>query len=65
MTFIPTQTGFMRLQDSETTVASHLPKLSQPGAVPFRAKSGTDSPGQQGLAVERREDISLLVTLFV
>ena len=25
------------------TVASHLPKLSQPGAVPFRATPGTDS----------------------
>ena len=64
MTFIPTQTGFMRLEDSEKTVASHLPKLSQPGAVPFRATSGTDSPGQQGL-LERSEDVFLLVTLFV
>ena len=43
------------------TVASHLPKLSQSGAVPFRATSGTDSSGQQG-RLERRENVSLLVT---
>ena len=62
MTFIPTQTGFMRLEDSEKTVASHLPKLSQLGAVPFRATSGIRFP-RAARNIERREDVSLLVTL--
>ena len=44
------------------TVASHLPKLSQPGAVSFRATSGTDSPRHERI-LERREQVSPLVTL--
>ena len=41
MTFIPTQSGFMRLEDSEN-VLRDLPKLSQLGTVLSRTASGTD-----------------------
>ena len=46
MTFIPTQTGFMRLKDSEKLASSHLPELSQLGTVLSHASSGTDCAGQ-------------------
>ena len=48
MTFIPTQSGFMRLEDSEKTVTRYLPKLSQAGPVLSRASFGTDFPEQHG-----------------
>jgi hypothetical protein len=47
MKYIPTETGFMRLEDSERLVTGHLPKLSLLGAAPSRANSGTDCPGHR------------------
>jgi hypothetical protein len=63
VTFIPTQTGFMRLEDSEKLlrdISQTIPAWRR--TIPRHV--GTDSPGEQGL-LERREDVSLLVSLFV
>ena len=64
-TFIPTQTGFMCSEHLRNVVKQSPQDKSPPPAVPFRAtRLGNRFPRQQGL-LERREDVSLLVTLFV
>ena len=61
MTFLPTQTGFMRLQDSENLLRAIFPNY--PSLEPCHSAPRLE-PIPQGL-LERREDVSLLVTLFV
>ena len=56
MTFIPTQTGFMHLEDSEKLLRAIFPKSSQLGAVPFRAKSGTEKSWQSTANVRVQEE---------
>ena len=47
MTFIPTQSGFMNLEDSEKLLRAIFPNYPSLEPRYRRAKSGTDCPGQR------------------